>query len=680
MSQLISNLPLGSRIKFGKHQIYQETPEPIVWQIANITSSRITLVTEKIIDIRAFDAAEPINGDASERVSHGNNRYKYSNIRSYLNRGVGHWVSSYKYDAPPTNEHVSPNRYGYADRDGFLTYFEIDEVKALLDTERNPYLPAIDDKQSEYSETMTDKIWLLETYDVNKTYGFDLFKNPTQSGTSTISSKAIKTVSNQCSTQAYNQGGSTPRTYMLADPYMPGQNPSLISLVPMSITSSTVYEYANANVGLVVGANITPTMKVSNAADSDGCYPIVFDTPSAAPTLNITDQALGNVPTAFNIVYQIDDTNEDDALTITEDFVNSAGEVIKNIRVTNNAVRKTEYTLGLTSIWDTIAIGPNIVRIKVEDDNGNSSSVKISFTKQLNLVIKGLEPYDRGNVYAPIPINYEIFGTGTIRVDETLDGKVLNSLAYYNATPATAISRTLDLTNLVEWIIYSGTQAHKLHIKITQVNAGFPTGEFVEKDITFTVVPAPDVGNFAPKISIPQTSFGDVINGFECKWTVSDLNVGNAMSTTAKLDGTIIYNSSWSNDFTGDKEHILDMITLWPTVSVGSHRIDVSATDGFVTVTDSIHFTRKKDKIDVIAFGFPTDELSKRVIPMVSISKSITSLDTYNIYVCNNYNDELPTWENINTLARGKSYTFINKTKTAPRGLVAVKIESIPYS
>ena len=63
MALRLSTLPIGTRIKFGRHQINNETPEPIVWIIAaknhnNYPQNSVTLITEKIIDCRAYDAQE----------------------------------------------------------------------------------------------------------------------------------------------------------------------------------------------------------------------------------------------------------------------------------------------------------------------------------------------------------------------------------------------------------------------------------------------------------------------------------------------------------------------------------------------------------------------------------------------------------------------------------------------
>lgn len=680
MSQLLSGLAVGTRIKFGKYQVYNETPASIVWQIAKKTDTQITLVTENIIDCRCFDAKEYNNMDGTGRNEYGNNRYKYSNIRHYLNRGAGGYVSQYQYDAPPDNANISDGTMGYSTKDGFLTNFSIDEVNSILDTVRHPFLPKPDVVDANTTETVTDKVFLLTQWEVSPGgSGLDLFQNSGQSGS--VSSKALKTLSPQCSAQVSALGGYATRKYMLDYPYgTTSTSGTQIDVVPISGTAiGTAYAYEN--VGLVVATNIAVTTKVSNAMDSDSCYPVVFDVASVAPTINIADQDLGGISVGFSTTYQVNDGNPDDSLTITEDFVDANGNVLKNIRTTNNAVRNTDYTMNIASIWDTISVGVNRIRIKVEDNGGNSVSKTITFTKQVHLVVTGLDTADYGSRYEPFVINYEVFGTDKVYITETIDGNQVNSIVYNGATPGTSIKRKIDLTDMVTWYIPEGTAPHTISVEVSQVNAAYPTGEFITKNLAFTVIPRPETGNYVPVIEIPQTSFGEVINGFTFYWTIKDANVGNSMNTIAKLDGSEIYNASYVGDVTNEMQHHMDLSVIWNSIAIGSHTIEITCTDGIATpASEYITFTKKRDKLDVIFYGFVTDKLCTRITPVVNMNILQESLDTYNVYACNNAADQNPTWESIDYVPKGKAYTFINKTKVATYGRVAIKIVSNPYS
>ena len=61
MSQALSNLAIGSKVKFGSYSVNGETAQPIVWTIVaknhtGYPDNSVTLHTSNIIDLRCFDA------------------------------------------------------------------------------------------------------------------------------------------------------------------------------------------------------------------------------------------------------------------------------------------------------------------------------------------------------------------------------------------------------------------------------------------------------------------------------------------------------------------------------------------------------------------------------------------------------------------------------------------------
>ena len=115
MAQLLSNLPIGAKVKFGKHSVNTEAAQPIIWLVVaknhtGYPSNSVTLLTEKAIDSRCFDGKEstsPIEG----APKYGLCRYDFSNIRQWLNSAAsaGEWYAPmHEYDTPPTN--VNSNR------------------------------------------------------------------------------------------------------------------------------------------------------------------------------------------------------------------------------------------------------------------------------------------------------------------------------------------------------------------------------------------------------------------------------------------------------------------------------------------------------------------------------------------------------------------------------------------
>lgn len=169
MPKKISNLSVGDKVKFGKYQVESESPQPIVWQIADknnssYPSNATTLLTNEIIDLRGFDAKEPSNSN-SDRSSYGNNRYSVSNIRQWLNKSASPWYTpQHSDDEPPTDSGTNDYGTGYQDHAGFLANFSEKEKNAILNTDLTVALNIVTDGGG--SETVTDKVFLASETEV----------------------------------------------------------------------------------------------------------------------------------------------------------------------------------------------------------------------------------------------------------------------------------------------------------------------------------------------------------------------------------------------------------------------------------------------------------------------------------------------------------------------------------
>ena len=163
----LADIPYGEIIKFGKYQVETEEPEEIEWRIAlkDTSNNRVTLITDKIIDLLAFDAYETGNTN-SYRQKYGNGRWSVSNIRTFLNSAGAHgnWYRSGHYaDYSPTDERVNP-RNGYVDKCGFLYWFTPEERGLLLSSQVKTCTNKITDGgDSEYS---TEKVFLPSRYEI----------------------------------------------------------------------------------------------------------------------------------------------------------------------------------------------------------------------------------------------------------------------------------------------------------------------------------------------------------------------------------------------------------------------------------------------------------------------------------------------------------------------------------
>lgn len=143
----LKDLPIGSLVKDTETTIFGN---PIVWKIADqnhmgYPEDSTTLIADKCIAYRDFDAAEPNN---PLTMGQGWAYYPMSNIRQWLNSNAeaGQWYE-------PQHEYDVASRF--ANRQGFLKDFSEFFTKSLLDTEISTYSLS----QDKLINT-TDKIFL----------------------------------------------------------------------------------------------------------------------------------------------------------------------------------------------------------------------------------------------------------------------------------------------------------------------------------------------------------------------------------------------------------------------------------------------------------------------------------------------------------------------------------------
>lgn len=121
---------------------------PIKWRIIEIKDGNALLISDDILTMKAYDAAESgkynfignddyWNEDISElpvmtqQKLRGSNQWHLSNIRTWLNSDR----ENVKYDdQPPTNAAMSDLKNGYDKEPGFLNSFTKEEMEAILPT------------------------------------------------------------------------------------------------------------------------------------------------------------------------------------------------------------------------------------------------------------------------------------------------------------------------------------------------------------------------------------------------------------------------------------------------------------------------------------------------------------------------------------------------------------------
>jgi hypothetical protein len=293
MAQPLSNLNVGDKVKFGRYQVNTETPQEIIWQIAAknhvctpaYPSNSVTLITEKIIDLRAFDAKEPSNSN-TDRKAYGNNRYSLSNIDQWLNKdsSAGNWYyTAHAADAPPdTSASVNNSNTQYSAKAGFLNLFTVEEKTVILSTTIRVVKTSIDGGGS---EDITRKIFLPSTTEVGLANESGIAEGSKWAlftdNASRISYLTQQAFSNTPSTSKPSAIGNA-WYWWLRTPY--ASNSSYVRYVDTN--GSLKYTYAAYGLfGVRPALNLLSSISVSDTTDADGCYTIILG--AAVPNISM---------------------------------------------------------------------------------------------------------------------------------------------------------------------------------------------------------------------------------------------------------------------------------------------------------------------------------------------------------------------------------------------------------
>lgn len=282
MAQAISNLAVGAKFKFGTYSVEAEAAAPIIWKVADknhagYPANSVTAITERIIDLRGFDAMEPSNADAN-RKTNGNNRYLHSNLRQWQNdAGLSWWAATHAADTTPNNTGMAGYLTGYDDKKGFLSNFTADELGAVLDTTLTVAKNTVTDGGG--SETVVDKFFNASTTEVGLANENSIAEGSLlalfSSDASRIAYPTQALVTNTLSTSK-PASISEAWYYWLRTPY------AAYSYSVRSVTSSGALNsnYAcHGFYGVRPLCNLKSSILVSDTVDADGCYQVIWTTP-----------------------------------------------------------------------------------------------------------------------------------------------------------------------------------------------------------------------------------------------------------------------------------------------------------------------------------------------------------------------------------------------------------------
>lgn len=375
MAQYLSNLPTRALLKFGKHRVGSETAQPIVWMVADknhkgFPTNSVSLITQKIIDLRCYDAME----DTSETGFEVETYYPLSNINKWLNSEAasGWYVRSGSGDNPPNVESTVYNT-PYDTRPGFLYNFTAAERLALL-----PTTLTLAKLNSTYP-TLSAKVFLPTLKEILGTTEID-------DNTSRLACFASGAVTCGLTTQCYNNTTSTNKPTSV-DTYWKYFTRSAANNDMYSISATG----ARTNISTYDGSggirpiiNLSANTKISDTVDSDGCYVVLAQN---APVISGTNSDLGEKKVGFTHTYTVNDADKE-SVTVKE-------------YLDNKLIRSYVATLGATNsvvitgeTWLELANGIHTIKV-VATDGFDEVTRTHTFTKSVSqLVVQRAVPIE----------------------------------------------------------------------------------------------------------------------------------------------------------------------------------------------------------------------------------------------------------------------------------------------
>ena len=288
MPQALSNLAVGSKVKFGKYQVNTEDAQPIVWTVVAknhqctpaYPENAIILHAAEILDLRCFDAKEPSNSNVDRR-NYGNNRYSVSNLDQWLNKDAagGAWYSAAHSTDHSPDTTAGTGGYGtqYAARPGFLNGFTDDEKAAILSTTIRVVKPSTDGGSY---EDVVRKVFLPSTTEVGLSNENSIAEGAAW-GYYTSNTARIGYVTQQCFSNTPSSSKPSSKTtawyWWLRTPRYSRADCARSVYSDGSLGSDNAYIGYR---GVRPALNLSSSLLVSDSTDADGCYTFVWTSPT----------------------------------------------------------------------------------------------------------------------------------------------------------------------------------------------------------------------------------------------------------------------------------------------------------------------------------------------------------------------------------------------------------------
>lgn len=166
--------------------------------------------------------------------------------------------------------------------------------------------------------------------------------------------------------------------------------------------------------------------------------------------------------------------------------------------------------------------------------------------------------------------------------------------------------------------------------------------------------------NTAPTITTSSAaSLGTKSSGFTISYSVDDVDSGDTLTVTEKLDGktkrTYTPTRKATNSFAVTGEY-------FQKITNGSHTMTVTVTDGKATVTKTFTFTKAVTAAS-ITLAKPMEADAQITLCAITVGGLIPADAVFKVEVTNNGKDSSPVWEDATTEAwNGRNHLFTNQT------------------
>lgn len=179
--------------------------------------------------------------------------------------------------------------------------------------------------------------------------------------------------------------------------------------------------------------------------------------------------------------------------------------------------------------------------------------------------------------------------------------------------------------------------------------------------------------NRPPVISGSDTNLGSFsATPPSYEYTVTDAD-GHQVTVVEKLDGVQLRSYTAT---LGSTNTFAISADAWLKMLNGAHTITITATDAKnESAVRTLTFTKAVTAIEFVqTVAMAADEMPTKAL--VNIQGSFPNGSTLIVEICNNGNDEAPTWEVItNKVLTGQKHFFTNTQKTADEWGVKIKIK-----